>query len=256
MSNSVNNKIFNFCGGIPFRNPKFKRLKIVSGASGDVKFCLKDGSTIYTPPAGRIAIPWGPIYVKGGGAGTVTYYPQITISSTNYRLFNDATIGTTQVGNLTTFNCPIILAGENIGFNFSASGVSAVLNIIEVDAKPIVRGLIAGLVSGDNTLYTCPSGKNAVLMSVTLGKVFGQANEGYIIAYNPTANGSLTRATNIVPSGGSPTTYNKFDSSGGTGQYLGSNLANMALSAGDYININTGSGSGQIAWVNILEIEQ
>lgn len=85
-------------------------------------------------------------------------YYKLTTSASFTVATNTATTNTVQ-GSI------ILEAGESLSVNTSLVGLNASSSIIEFDSTSNVRMVRAtSIVSGDNTIYTCPAGKSALIV--------------------------------------------------------------------------------------------
>lgn len=149
----------------------------------------------------------------------------------------------------------ILEYGDTLSLNLAAS--SANINvyfraILCDDVSSVKSARIFALASGDNTLYTVPSGKTLFLLSFDI-----------TISTQPTAvrifnNSGASRdyTMNFVPSGNSVGNLNKASVTSGVGNGTIGNLTGMVnLSAGDFININCSNGASySFVWVSFIEV--
>lgn len=246
--NDVNNLIYE-PQGVYLPGVKFPAAFVSNAGSGNVD--------MYTCPAGKRACV---TYITGyNNAGTTTtMYPILYVSGTYYRIGgagNAATLSQGQVMNLSapTSVSIILEAGEKIGVNSTQAGMNLWANIVEFDnTAPIRSSKVVSLSNGNNTIYTCPTGKKAILLdpwitvNFTLKKVFYFNNSG----------SSANIIWYAVPNGGSPGSTNQLATETVNSTTVSSRLGGgVMLNAGDSIVCNTNVASAtQTAWVNVVEL--
>lgn len=230
--------------------PLIKSLKV--GAV--INQALASGDNLlYTVPSGKRAMFGGTVTNFSGGAITVNEY--VRISGTDYHMgasgpatsFANSSTTAITVGN----TYPVMEAGDVVNFNVSGAGLHGFFFAMVFDATEGLKSpRLLTLASGDNTVYTCPSGKIAFLMNNALGNA--------PIRMINKSGGSRTITWNVVPFGGSPATANKLSLAATVTNNTVNNqaLASVALAAGDFISINSdSSASGQVAYVlELIEI--
>ncbi len=213
--------------------------------------------TIYTCPSNRRAMYLNVIYSNNSGV-TASVNNVITVggATVSYTAVSVATPGVSiQAGNLVA---PIFEAGDVFAINTTQQPMGVVASFIEFDATSNLKsGKKVGSWSiGDNTIYTVPGGKTAIVMVGTVLGINGYSG----IAY---ANGSgATRTTkwNLVPSGGSPSNGNLLHTSTGTtngvaGSGVNNGNSTFFMAAGDFLSINTDSAlDTQIGFATVMEI--
>jgi len=250
IQNSINNPLsslgsLNLSGGVP------KNIFVSHITSGNVD--------LYTPAAGKRALVSN-FTVYNDSAGTPTGYPEVKVSATYYPL---ASVAATIAANTTSNIVFGLILDSTTTLAFNA-GTTAVINvwasIIEYDATvPVFSKYVAGLASGNNTIYTVTSGRTGCLLSTTSSNkdaAFGLNTGAKSVGYFNGSGGSRTITVNLVPSGGSVATTNLFGFSISTGNnalYAGA-VGSACLSAGDFVNIATDANTAtQFAWVNVIE---
>lgn len=208
---------------------------------------------LYTVPSGKKAICYqGIVYNANGSSRTI--YPQIKISSTYYQTDSSITLSTISTTSI-QFLPYVFLSGEIIAINTTGVGVNLWLTVFEFsDSVPITRNLIANLSSGDNTIYTCPTGKMSYPFNLTefvFDSGFGDLTNMF---YRNGTGGSITFSRYFVKSGDTPNANNLLvtNTSGASFTFQG---AINNFSPGDAYIVNTNSASTpQIAWVNLIEV--
>lgn len=222
-----------------------QRIHVENAGSGDVD--------LFTVPANSRAMAILTWYNSAGT--TTTFFLEAKISSTYYRVGNTSTTAT-NVATSTGYAGLILEAAQSFSINTSQAGLNVFgTAYIFPNTGPLKSTLVTSLGNGDNTLYTCPSGKTC---RVVLGNAqfFGSANASLSPAVVNASGGTLSYTVNIVSSGGSPGTANKATPAtsvnNGVLTPFGS-IMNWALAAGDFININATGASAGVAWVTTYE---
>lgn len=205
-------------------------------------------NTLYTVPANKRALLFS-YKVFNPSAGSITYYAELYVGGSYYRLEAGGTI-TTGAENNSVLAAPLVLeAGDVFSYNTATTaGLNVVWACIEFDDTCKLKSpRLLGVASGDQTLYTVPAGKTAMIwnneFSVQGGLVV--ANGGAGINYK----------IHLVPSGGAPGTTNQIVKlfAGGTNSSIVKNL-NCSLGAGDYFNVNvSGALASAMVWVTVVE---
>ena len=155
---------------------------------------------------------------------------------------------------------PILESGEKLYINVNASGLHAFFQVLEfATASNLKSAKLLSLAAGNNTLYTCPSGKTAIAVGWDSAGRFSRL--GNNLFYRNDSGSTRTIYANHVPSGGSvvapgSSTSNALTAS--TVSVAASVLHDpgtaLSLEAGDFININTDANTAfQTAWINIVE---
>lgn len=248
--NGVDNYLISFPGGICLPNVKYSRANFIAGAAGN--------NDIYTAPAGRRALVMFSNMVNQNGSSR-TCNPAWKISGTYYNMNANSTSvpASSPLGVLMDINDGgfVLEPGETLAWNCQNLNMSVYSQIIEFDnsAPASLKTVkIIGITSGNNTVYTVPAGKKAIIFSGN-GLPFGSTNNGGIWCSVGTT--PLTSCTvNLVPSGGSVTTANQIY--GGT--FFASACANVkcqaTLQSGDFVNVTSGvTDATCMAAVNVLE---
>ncbi len=213
---------------------------------------LGSGSTdIYTAPAGKRAWLINAINYNTGSSNTV--FIQLKSGGNYYRLQNSVTMATdVTVANFTLM--PTLEPGESYAFNCTTTGLNTRFQIIQYDANvPIYSPKLLTLASGDNTLYTVPTGKKAILAR-GVQSVSGQFNQG---RYVNDSGGTRLINCFIVDSGGATGTSNKcLNNNTSVNAAAAATIwgGSVDIDAGDFLVINTNANTAtQIAWANVTE---
>jgi hypothetical protein len=186
--------------------------------------------------------------------GSVNVYPEIKISGTYYPLGSLTSAATVAAVNFAI--AYVMEPGETLAFNTnSTASVNFTFDVKVIDdTAPIKSAKLTSYASGNNTLYTCATGK--------VCEIYGATNMGYnsqtAIGVRYINNTGSARAIggHLVPNGGSVGTANKiFNVASVT---TSSNVAiSSNMAAGDFINFVTDStATTQFAWVNVSERAQ
>lgn len=248
-SNAINNYTFNFPVGPTLPGMTYPQAYVAgnSGGSGN--------QDIYTCPTGKRALCYG-ISMFNTTVGNINVFSEIYVSGTYYQLEGLSVLsGSANTSAFTVF--PIVLeAGERLALNTNATGATLFGNVVEFDNTAILKTYkVLSLSAGDNTIYTVPAGKSAIVLdaycalNINVGtKAFGYFNG---------SGGSRTLNAFIVQSGGSTGTTNKIINSTvvTNGAVLSNNFTFCSMQAGDFFVVNTDAGTAtQTCWINVLEV--
>lgn len=223
-----------YANGAPLWNLKHRNIE-----SQNVSFGTGDND-VYTCPTGRKAIVTSMEFWNTSGTSP-NVIGKAKISGTYYR--KTATTAITSGTSTVIRGIIPLAAGDKLNLNFSTGiACNVAVAILEFDANsPVVFARIAGtMINGDNTLYTCPAGYTAKPLALLDFSAAGSTGVGSFVFAND-SGGSLTLVTNIVPSGGSVSSSNKFGSSSASNNAVTSPSLSFSLEAGDFISINTAS---------------
>lgn len=242
IANAINANLFNF---LP-QNASAKYID-AKGAS------LVTGDTdLYTVPTGKKALFFGHSAFNAS-AGNISYYFQIKVSSTYYRITSVTTLATGVRTTLSDATVIVLGAGEILSINTATTnGLNILTRVVEFDAtlNGIKTSRILALSNGDNTLYTVPTGKTALLLGgadmISSNQVLVMNDSGANRTYN----------VYIVPSGGAAGTSNKVEAANTIADNVATSFTCLTtLNTGDFIVVNTDNGAAtQTAWVTYAEI--
>lgn len=232
-------------------NPKFIAPGINSSHSIQSASLANGDNDIYTVPTGKKFL-FGRVGFYNASGGSITCYPEVKIGGTYYRVGANAAVGNN------TFNAPVVVApnlvlsaGQVLAVNTNAAGINLVyITGYEFDAGiPLTTTFTTSFSAGDNTVYTCPSGKTAVLSTTTAAAV----SNG--LRYYNSSGGTRTIYANQVLSGGSPSTTNQcWDAEAVTNNNNTVIELTNVLSAGDFINLNVDANTAtQYCWITAYE---
>lgn len=244
--NTIDQTFITACGGVGLFGMSYINQNQIVSASGQ--------NDVYTVPTGRRAIISGVFCNSQSSASSACCFK---VSGTYYNGGGPSvslTAGTPQ--NLIS-TLPLILeAGETLSvFLTSAVSVNVWPQIIEVDANcPVKSGKFLNATSGNNLVYTCPTGKTAMFLDQKL-------NFGGISA---TGFGNFSSTTQMywmyVPNGQSPASTFRFSntatpsgSSSFGGTMVQSATRGPSMNAGDMIYVNANSTNGGCAFFNVVE---
>lgn len=231
-----------FPGGIPLTGVSYPAVRDTNISTGDID--------LYTVPSNKRVAVIG-YYLRNDTGGNVVHYPTIKISSTYYRIGPNSTTSTgNQAGPSIGY---IAEAGETIAINIATtSGAVVVFSVVEFDdSNAWYSPKLTTLSAGDNTIYTVPSAKTAILQSSS--NIVSVPTAGALSTYINTSGGSRTIFWKFVPSGGSAATVTASSAIGD--QARGQLNVPVGGSAGDAWVINTDAATAtQFAWLNVMEI--
>lgn len=183
---------------------------------------------------------------------TVTFYDEVKISGSYYRLLANATIAST---NLSTASPPnsryAFNAGQTIAVNLSIGGTTLRYSVLLLSTNTGIRGAFLTSVSnGDNTLFTAPSTRSSVILATGIG-AFG----GAIVNYN-NSGGTQVYKIYAVENGDSPTELNAihFVSSTANATATGTINSPVWVSPGGSCVVNSTSGAAtQYMWCMVMD---
>jgi len=242
IANAINATLFNL---LPQNcNAKYINAEAASVATGD--------NDLYTVPTGKKALFFGHSAFNTSG-GNISYFFQIKVSSVYYRITSTTTLATQVLTTLSATTVMVLDAGEILSINTATTnGLNVMPRVLEFDAtfNGIKTSRILTLANGDNTIYTVPAGKTAML----LGSLDIQSDQQIRIVND--SGGNRTYTPYVVPSGGAVATSNQINAAVTIADnVLTAFTCNTTLDAGDFIVINTDAGTAtQTAWVNYAEI--
>ena len=237
-------------GCVPLRNVRFPSMFGSNLATGN--------NDLYTVPTGRTAIiSLGRVYNQS--AGNIGWYWQLSSGGTYYRL-NSTTTTATLAANAVKPVFIVLAAGESISINtVTNNGLNAWGTVVEVPAStPIVRGSVLAPASGNNTVYTVPTGKTAMGLT-PFSTAVANAADVLPVVYNSNGTaGSLNVIVHTVPSGGTPGATNLARPSTAVAANAVEQvpLVTPSMNTGDFLNVNWSGADAApgISWVNIVEI--
>ncbi len=206
---------------------------------------------LYTVPTGMRAIA---LFAAFNSAGTTTtYFPQVKIGSTYYRIAPNLTPAT--LGNGSVNFGYIYEAGETIAVNTSQAGLNVMLGILlfpNTNALKTVK-LFSGIASGNNILYKVPTNKKACIFGFnTFANSSGSAGVTFVNA----TGGTVTYKLYYVPKADvNPSTANQMaQASVANLASTGGSINAIAMSPGDSIQFTSGvATTGQFAFVTVIE---
>ena len=192
----------------------------------------------------------GATLMNNSGVGNITWFPEIKISGTYYRLNANQTTANGSVAQSISL-AYIAEANEIVSVNTATNnGAAVTFQVVEFDnTVSVYSQKLTSLSAGDNAVYTVPAGVTALILSSTLVS----AGTGTLMYLN-TSGGARTIQWKLTPSGGSLTAIS-------ASSPMITDLARSAISfegglgAGDRLTLNTDVNTAtQMAWVNVMEI--
>jgi hypothetical protein len=228
--------------GLTFPNPKTINGFVGNAGTGDID--------LYTVPSNRRVLVYG-LGVFFTGISSTSCYPEIKVSGSYYKLQNGQTIITNSFAQSWVFNY-IAEAGETIAVNSSVSGANIWLKGIEFDdTSGCKTAKLTSVVNGDNTLYTVPAGKTALILNSNPATL----TSGTLIIWN---NSGGTRTYNLfaVPNGGSSDTSNKVRNALSVNAAIFNESPFVAaLNTGDFIVVNSDASTAtQFVYITVCEV--
>lgn len=228
--------------GVVLPNAKFVRLEGSNLAIGT--------TDLYTVPSGKRALIASTLTAYNSSAGSITAFPKVKIGATYYREGGSSTLAS-NTG--TVLNGGIVLEPTD---KFSidcatTAGLNVIGHVIEYDAHcPVYSPRLLTLGTGITTIYTCPTGKTAIVLPQ--GLIPGPGTG----VMNLTADGAGHSITMyLVPSGqtaGLAWVTNSVQAIAANSRMAASFPA--CLGAGDFAALNVNTGAPPMAWLNVVEI--
>lgn len=223
----------------------------VNGAFGPLSIGDND---LYTVPTGRRAII-GQCVLRNDTAGNITVFTEIKHSGTYYRNSSNVTVSSGGNNGAPVMVASTILdAGDILAANaITTAGAYIAFTIIEFDSTSSLKsGNVFGLSTGDNTIYTCPTGKTAIPVAINpVTAMFGRPMMG--IAIGAVAPGTVS--VRLVKSGGSPSIVLISGNILTTNATVAILTAGSSLLAGDSFvaNVTTGDSAQSIfsGWIEL-----
>jgi hypothetical protein len=248
-------------GQVRLSNPTIKKLCYSNigtanspGASATA-IDLRDGSTSggcvtgtpYQVPSNRILVT-GPFTAYSASSTTIQFCLDTVGNTCSYALYYATASTTSRYGFIYA-----VKAGDYVSVQTSATGGNIWMAGIEADAvSPIDSEIVGAATSGNQTLYTIPSGTSAVPYGANLANF----STSGVAAYCPVSSSSaMTVTAYVVPSAGSAGAENESwtvsaPADNNTGIGLGPGLA------GDFYVMNLSLASGQnyngACWVTMM----
>jgi hypothetical protein len=228
-------------------NPKFLSL--------NKNFTSTGNSDIYTCPANRRAIVVETTIFNGNGASSSIVTMMVKIGSVYYPISPSVTITAQLAGTRSTSY--VLEAGEVFAVNSTQQPLNVIVSGMEFDNTANIKTakvVTPVLQTGDNTIYTCPNGKSALVLNNTL--TMASATVGTLNHGNGTI-GTITSKFNVVTSGGSVSASNQITPASVINPGVASNFTTtgFCIGAGDFISLNLSAGtSDQIGFVTVVEI--
>lgn len=215
-------------------------------------------SVLYTCPTGKKAIVFGVRRLNATGAAQEFRLEYVDSGSTAYRLTSVISQGNNTYA-ATDFPCPILEASEKLQVVVSSGGGASNhfwASVIEFNSNANLKSakLTGTLASGDNTVYTCPAGYNALVLDTKIPEdfarplvVFNGSGSSKTIQWNVAPTGIAVGATNAVTVPRTTVANNAIDTQTMSGGIM--------LNSGDVVNVNmSASTATSMAFINVLEL--
>lgn len=206
-------------------------------------------NTVYTVPTGKSA------YVIAGRAHNTagssrTLYTGIEVSSTVYRMSSNISVGAGLDQDLQ--GGFVLNAGEKLIVNSTGTVVNISFQIIEFEKGNLKTSRVLSLSNGDNTIFTVPAGKTAMIVNPSGTHIDNGASVNVV----NDSGGALNYQVYNVPNGGSSGSTNLMSQSTAVNDNTRTDFSfATSLDAGDFIVVNTSGGTTtQTAWVTYYEI--
>jgi hypothetical protein len=214
--------------------------------------CGSGNVDLYTVPSDKKLLVSYQLNFYNNTAGPLDIYLAIKVSGTYYKISNTSTIAANTSAGAQLPSVIVLNAGETIAVVTTGAGINVALQLHEFsDTEKIKTERILSLANGDNTLYTVPANKKAIILSTTN---YITGNPGTISVSNY-SGGTRTLKFYSVKSGNAISdSYKIAGNTSISNNATGSGNVNQSLTEGDFLALNTNAASNQIAWVTLFEI--
>lgn len=212
---------------------------------------------LYTAPAGkRVIINVGGAY--NHAAVSITAFAELKSGGVYYRVSGPSAVLVAGTSSAAPTPNIILEPGESISVNTDAAGLNVSFAGIQYDASSPLRSIkTLGPASGSTLLYTAPAGKNAYLVSNSLG---GLGNNANTLNVGSGAVSSGTVLLCVLPAGTTPVSCpanGAFEILTGPALTTGRTslqFGTVSLNAGDMLVVNIQTGDpAQIVWTHVIE---
>ncbi len=234
-----------FMQGLPLTGATFPAVRGSNMAMGD--------TDLYTAPTGKhgLVVSVGSYNTT---VGAINSYIELKSGGTYYRLTATTSVPGSSAANPGVIGI-ILEPGESLSMNNSAVGMNANVSVIQFDsASPYRTVKILGPATGNQTLYTVPTGKTAWITTATgtgwgaspVAFIGDSGGAGTVNLCSVAFGGATTCATNsanlINFITGTANTRTNFQAGG------------ITMNSGDFLVLNVTTGNAaQLTWVNVLE---
>lgn len=207
---------------------------------------------LYTPPAGKRAALYNLNAFDYPNLGSSIRY-HIKNSSGDFILVTNVNIAAAGTGQAASVAAYIMEYGDTLQIETLTANLNVfgVIMLFDTAGSNVRTVKAMNLTTGNNTVYTCPVGKNSVILGVSLLPTI----QSGLLNFGSDAGGTRTYYFNNVPNGGSPASTNQVSKA--TGLLLSRRSLDAfgtALTAGDYINVNVDAGAtNEWAFVSVIE---
>lgn len=234
--------------GLPLTGAKFVTAGINAGSGSPLD--------LYTVPSGKRCLITGAYAQNNSGSRTGTFGWQLYINGGYVSYCPTAVNPTSNNVACVSIKGIVLEAGEKIAFLAPEAGFSGRFRGIEFDdTVKLYSPRVYSVAAAQNTLYTCPSGFNAILINAARPG----AGDSEIYAVYQASGGSVSYSPYLVPNGGTPDTTNIFGMSLSaltntqTGPTSTAHAATLA--SGDFLSILSNSAhASQLLWCTVLEL--
>lgn len=255
VTNSIQYNTGTAFGGVSTLTPAGTLVTSAVFKSSIKTFSATGNSDLYTCPVNKRAIITEMTVFNGHATNSSTLVAMLKIGGVYYPASASTSVLNQSTGSRSVTY--VLEAGETLAVNMTQQPFNVVVSIMEFDNTSNIKSAkltTSTLTSGDNTVYTVPNGKSALVLNNTLTMCSG--TQGTFTAGN-NSGGNVTYKWNVVPSGGTVGTTNQMSASVtvSTGAASSQTLTGFTMGAGDFISVNLSAGtSDQIAFVTMVEI--
>lgn len=162
-------------------------------------------SYVYTCPVGKKALWVQTHYINPtGGAITLNSYGYEAVGGVRRPVNWAVAASIASLAHGSGTMAFLLTAGEKVFFDAAASGMNVAVKVLEIDDGAPLYRFDSELITGDNVLFTVPSGKAAVPLGQSLGGVYVPIASAITIVN--LSGGTRTYSAHIFPVGVSAST--------------------------------------------------
>jgi len=237
--------------------PKFRTFRVTTASTQEVFYIV--------PPGKKFIATSGIMY--NPTAGSIRVYPAVRDTSGNYHTMWGNTPGAGIWYNALTsgglnnsgywFITSILHPGEGLGHVSWTTGLVLTISGFEVNENiPLKAAKIRGLVAGNNLVYKCPYGKQAVILESAVGQNVSMF--GYYRYSNVNTGVNPVIKWYVVPNGQQPSiNFQLHDPISIVGDSTsGLSMPISLLSEGDEVILNSSIATMGNAWINVMEFDK
>jgi hypothetical protein len=137
-------------------------------------------------------------------SNTISVALQMKVSGTYYSVWTSLGVSLNTASSISP-HFPILENGQTLSVYTTVAGANIFISVIEFDdTSPLKSVNVLSLSSGDNTIYTCPSGYTSRILGRGPGAGVLSPKWPGVVGYENESGASRSVYVNFVPVGGSP----------------------------------------------------